>query len=358
MIIMNNKKVLFLSVWQNYSEGGGQKYSYLLCKIFNEHDYDIKELCFYDKSKKSVREPLPFVKYECVTKRKSNKNPFFVIPILYRAKKMLKNEIRKNDYDCIIYNSNSWPGVRTNSNSIFVLHTKPSKVFDKRKELIKKILHLKNGMYFSDVVITQFDSYSNQIKKIDDSVQTKEIMPFFENNKLNIKNNNEKNNYIYYVGRTDSHEKRIDLIDEVSSKLERRIRVIGNYSSETKNKYKNLDFLGQMNMDEIYNELYKNAKAIILLSDYESLPLVSCEALSCGIPLILRDTFETASFLINKGNNGILIDKNLKPNEIANIIKSTNFNNFEKKNLTMFAKKHFSYDLFEKKWNEIINNMK
>ncbi|MBK7666421.1 MAG: glycosyltransferase [Sphingobacteriaceae bacterium] len=79
-------------------------------------------------------------------------------------------------------------------------------------------------------------------------------------------------------------------------------------------KLKNISFTGNLTPEKI-SELMQKSSALVLFSNYESMPVVTLEALSCGLPVfctkvgqlpfMIRDEF---GVLVEKGNEEELTD--------------------------------------------------
>ena len=90
------------------------------------------------------------------------------------------------------------------------------------------------------------------------------------------------------------------------------------------------------------------------MSNYEGFSYSTVQALSYGVPIIVRDSFISASFLIANGKNGLLLPKNASIDEYTKLIK--NFYNLDQKeyinlctNAYEFALKNLDNKVFEEK---------
>ena len=124
--------------------------------------------------------------------------------------------------------------------------------------------------------------------------------------------------------------KRLDLLIEVLNILEKsQIEYLWTHIGEGP-EYKNIrklaekkldknnvNFLGRLKNSEVI-EWYKNniSTVFINLSSSEGVPVSIMEAISKGLPVIATDVGGTREIL-NHGENGYLLNKNVTPNEVA-----------------------------------------
>lgn len=335
------EKILIVN-WRNEEWiSGGSKYSLELTKIFNDK-YDVHKIYYYDKCENKSDEKLI--------------KGFLWMFKLFFFKYKINNYVKKYKINYVINNSNSIPFIKKNIPKLISVQHNDVKIIHNKWwiRIIKKILRILPGHFYSDVVVT-FDKESATYfkEKINKNAKYYNIALYNDGEFKNIYS--KKANDIITIIR-DHPQKNIQLLNLISSKLDNKIKVIGNISQETMNTYNNLEYLGFKSIKEVKNHILPNTKALILVSKYEGLPFVCVETLSLGIPNILLDTFMCAKFLINDGKNGILLNKNLNSNEIANIINKTKFSKFDNNKIVEFSRKNFSYIKFKKLWYEIINS--
>ncbi len=354
------KRVLILSHRQHFCEGGTENYAYNLIKILKQNSFNIDELCLHNAKKFKSREPIEGVKIITLFNEKC-KNIFSYIFLLWKAKIILKKTLIHNSYDLVIYNSTIFPYVKLckkyYDKSIYILHTDPNKIFGKWKSFLKKCLFIKNGYYCSKNIVI----YLSELKKNMPNYERKifydvKLFVDLDNENMTVKKGKNIEKSIYFIGR-NSNEKRIDLINEISKNLDKKIHSVGYVNNNFLHRYNSIIFDGHKNKNEIYQQILPNASALILMSDYEGFSFVCAEALWFGVPLILRNTFPSASFLINKGRNGILLDKKINIEEATEKIKKTNFKCFNKNEIKKFSRRYFSIDIFIKKWTRIISEV-
>lgn len=124
---------------------------------------------------------------------------------------------------------------------------------------------------------------------------------------------NKKRNILLYVGRLVNEVKQTNLIIRIWNDLAPKypdwtLKIAGDGPDrsvlESQCKYKNQTvFLGFTKPEELYDE----AKILLMASLYEGWPLVIPEAMNSGVIPILFDSFESAQEIINDSVNGILV---------------------------------------------------
>ncbi len=101
-----------------------------------------------------------------------------------------------------------------------------------------------------------------------------------------------------------------------------------------------LFFHGEIDRSEVPDQLQKNI-CLLMFSNFESLPCVIIEALSCGIPVISTDVGGIKEYISEK--EGILIPRG----DVEKMVESMNFmldnyNTFDKSHLREYAVSNFS----------------
>lgn len=101
--------------------------------------------------------------------------------------------------------------------------------------------------------------------------------------------------------------------------------------------------------------VYPKYTALIHPSLREGLPNVVCEAMACGLPVLLSDVGEHTR-LVNHGKNGRVFDPNL-PSDIADTIyEFLNLDESQQRQIALsaysYAKKEFDLDVFVSRYEE------
>jgi glycosyltransferase involved in cell wall biosynthesis len=124
-----------------------------------------------------------------------------------------------------------------------------------------------------------------------------------------------KKKEVIFVGRLENTSKRIDRIIDVWEKLHEnfedwRLIIVGDgndrQSLERRAQQLNLkriEFTGFVSPIDYY----KRASILLLTSDFEGLPLVLAEAMSCGVIPVVYGSFSSVYDIISSGEDGILI---------------------------------------------------
>ncbi|MBQ3621213.1 glycosyltransferase [bacterium] len=124
---------------------------------------------------------------------------------------------------------------------------------------------------------------------------------------------------IIYFGRIDEEQKNLSLLLEINKK----INLIDFYGEGNLEIIKQLgdSYKGYINPLISPLELINKYKFMILMSKHEGFSFSLVQALACGVPIIVRDTFINASYLTNNNQNGFLLNNNLTIEEYATQIK-------------------------------------
>ena len=174
------------------------------------------------------------------------------------------------------------------------------------------------------VVISDF-SYSILKETLNDNIKIKKI-----NNPIDLPKNEShvdfhKNNYFLYVGRL-SKEKGVERFCEAITNLNLKGIVVGDGSEKDylENKYKNIEFTGWKNSNEV-KEYIKNAKCLIFPSKwYETAGLTVLEAQVEGIPVIVSKECAGSEF-VTIGKTGYIFENKKELEKYISIIDDLNF---------------------------------
>ncbi|MGL4951573.1 MAG: glycosyltransferase family 4 protein, partial [Mycoplasma sp.] len=165
---------------------------------------------------------------------------------------------------------------------------------------------------------------------------------------------------ITYIGRI-SNEKNIRFLSKLSDELsnKRFIKFYGNGELMSEYSHKN-NFYGSVNSEQL-ESIYSKTKLLILASEFEGFPLVLCECLSYGIPIICLNSFTNAKYFIGNNERGFLIDElsiekfREKIDKIFNISKEEYLKLSQK--CYEFSLENFEKDNFINKWYNLINSL-
>ncbi|MBQ3621211.1 glycosyltransferase [bacterium] len=118
-----------------------------------------------------------------------------------------------------------------------------------------------------------------------------------------------------YFGRIDDSQKNVSLINRINH----NINLIDFYGKGNEEIIKELgkNYKGFLNQDKDSNNLIKKYKYMILMSNCEGFGFSLVESLAAGVPIIVKDSFLDARYLVNNNNNGFLLKNNQSIDEYA-----------------------------------------
>lgn len=252
---------------------------------------------------------------------------------------LFKRQKKLGEYDIAIsYFNDVFSGISNKGTNTFVsdfvkakkkiawIHTDPIKAnFDVEKcallyKPFDKIVCVSNAIKrVFDEILPLFASKTCVVYNVfpaeEIAISAKEIDPDFDKTQFNL----------VTVGRADNSTKRIDRALEVCEllkkeyKLSFKWRFIGDGPDFEKNMQTAIErdvcdvteFLG--NKSNPY-PFVKNSDIFVLTSDYEGYPMVVCEAMILGVPVVTTP-FRAAAEIIDDGVNGIVTT--VSPSDIA-----------------------------------------
>ena len=194
--------------------------------------------------------------------------------------------------------------------------------YDKRINFIS-ILHSDQEIYYAHT--NKYRNFLSSIVSVSQVIQKKlkdiykidsEFIPYgidIEKFDKRVVYEDKKEINIVYCGRLEQIQKRVlDLIKLVknleSSKIKYKLHIIGdgNYLNILKSKIKNkkVVFYGRLNEDEIV-EVFKQMDIIVLVSEYEGLPLVLLEAMNMGIVPVVTNFKSGLNEVLSRFNSKI-----------------------------------------------------
>ncbi|PTO96263.1 hypothetical protein CWO08_08405 [Vibrio sp. 10N.286.48.B8] len=167
----------------------------------------------------------------------------------------------------------------------------------------------------------------------------------------------EKSKNILMMSRLDNNQKRIDLAIQAMTKLpDWTLNIYGIGEDEvllkkivSQLRLNNVKFHG---LSEDKMSAFDSNAIHIMTSDFEGFGISNIEALTRGLPLIIRDTFPASREIISN-NNGILLHENWDENEFVNSVRElyTNYSDFSDNALRSSEK--YTLEKFKAKWIEI-----
>lgn len=246
------------------------------------------------------------------------------------------------------------------------------------KNLFRRLMHL-----FADHVIVNSNTGLQSIKKNAPWLKNVSLIYNFTNldyfkPKKNLLDKNEEVINFVGIGKYSEQKNIINLI-EAFNIVKKKVPEINfnlqwfgdNFNKDESNKYLNkLKFLiNKYNLSDefvlnpatqdILDE-YQRSSALILPSLYEGFPNVICEAIACGLPILVSDVCDN-SFFVDQ-SNGYLFNPN-DPSDIADkIISFFYLENKKKKIMSINSRKKaeliFSKEKYINSYLKIINQFR
>ncbi len=171
-----------------------------------------------------------------------------------------------------------------------------------------------------------------------------------------------KNRKLIIISRIDNKAKRIDLAIKAMKKLpEFTLNIYGTGPDEKMLKQMVIDeklqervfFRGATNK---VKEKLDEASIFIMTSDYEGYGITNIEAMMRGLPIILRNTFESAPDIVK--DNGILLEKEWNEDKFVEAVYKVYENyDYYSKNTIEMGKRH-TFETIKNEWIEFMNNIK
>lgn len=169
-----------------------------------------------------------------------------------------------------------------------------------------------------------------------------------------LENKKQKNKKLIIIARLDNEQKRLDLAIRAMKKLSNfTLKIYGagpdeeilNNLIKQEKLESNVFLMGATNR---VKEKLDECSIFIITSDYEGYPITSIEAMRRGLPIVLRNTFDSAKDIIE--NNGILLDKEWNEDKFAEAVRKI-YDNYEfySKNAVEMGKRH-DFEIIKSQW--------
>lgn len=177
-----------------------------------------------------------------------------------------------------------------------------------------------------------------------------------------LQNKKEKNKTLIMIGRIDNSSKRFDLAIRGMKKLpEYILNIYGDIYNQ-----KDMEFLQEIiEKENITNVNFKGATnqvqekldesgILIMTSDFEGYPMVAIEAMRRGLPIVLRNTFDSARDIIPNNENGILLDKEWDEDKFVEAVRKI-YENYEyySENSKILSKR-YDKEVIKKEWDKLL----
>ncbi|MBO6042688.1 glycosyltransferase [bacterium] len=161
---------------------------------------------------------------------------------------------------------------------------------------------------------------------------------------FNVKNKYKKN--FLYLGRIEQRQKNILYLNKYFDNIDFYGDVNDeNIKNQLGNKYK-----GIVKRDDIA-KIFSNYSFLILSSFYEGLSIVICEAFANATPIICSNKITSIDFFLKNNQHGFELDINKNPKNLIETINNLSFEQYENMchSVFEFAKDHLRVEEFHKK---------
>lgn len=386
-MILNDKRVLIIVSHPLEKIGGIENYNKKLIDIlrtnYNVRQIDVMLVAtnqgMFDNEIGVCYHSIPhqeFIDDDLLEKKSIVFRFFYRLKIAIKSRSYIYKMIKKNKYDIILDSTLiSFPKIRKSKHYFLIQHVGLDRYLGEKGNGLnigKRILRFLNQLFLKNIfLISKLSNFvvydkknADEVRKYNSEVHIYEIPLSGPEKNFHGLLNLEKREKIIYLGRIEDKEKNLIKLMELNNKLMNLIDFYG--PSVTVEG----DFILQkLKLDDCYRgnltkfkekiKILSEHKFLILYSKWEGFSYVLVEALSQGVPIIVKDTFISASFLCNK-MTGLLLPPNTSVEEDAILIKKFYSMPIEEyivyaKNALHFYDKNLTYEMFEEKWMKIFN---
>ena len=268
---------------------------------------------------------------------------------------LIKKEVKKNNWDTIIF---SFPYELEilkyiKAKKIIVQHF----YFDKFINDIPKMQELKKDLSYY-VVLSPYDKEKFQ-KGFNIPKEKVKVIRHTCNMEL-LQEKKKKNKKLIMVARIDNQQKRFDLAIKAMKRLPDYILdIYGDIYSQ-----KDMDFLQEIiEKEKIINVNFKGGTnkvqekldesgIYIMTSDFEGYPITLIEAMRRGLPIVLRNTFDSAQDIIIE--NGVLLEKEWNEDKFVEAVKKVYVNyEYYSVNSRKLGERHSS-EAIKREWDKLL----
>jgi len=232
----------------------------------------------------------------------------------------------------------------------------------------RKILKVKFHSISDSVSLIEKENFNNHTKKIYNWIDEHKFYPITNNDeKQQLRKQlgiNEDKFVIISVGSCSSVKRHYAIIASLAKILEKVDNVIylhlgsGELLKEEMETAKNLDIIDNVifaGQKENVRDYLIASDLFVMVSEYEGLSIASLEAMFCGLPLIVTDTYGLRDVIEDSYNGLKIANPSELPEAILKIYNSEQLQKDFSANSIKFAKEKFS---MEESVNELINMYK
>ncbi len=268
---------------------------------------------------------------------------------------LIRKEVKKNNWDTIIF---SFPyeleilkDIKVKK--IIVQHF----YFDKFIDDIPKMQELKKDLTYY-IVLSPYDKEKFQ-KGFDISEGKVRVIRHTCNMEL-LQEKKEKNKKLIMIARIDNQQKRFDLAIKAMKRLrDYTLDIYGDVYNQKdmdflqeiikKEKITNVNFKGGTNRVQ---EKLDESGIYIMTSDFEGYPITLIEAMRRGLPIVLRNTFDSAQDIIIE--NGVLLEKKWNEDKFVEAVRKI-YDNYEyySENSKKLGERH-SPEAIKREWDKLL----
>ena len=291
--------------------------------------------------------------------------------IPFYARHGIKEIIKQNNYNLVIDSTGIYFKYLSKLNNYFLIQHNSFEAYQFKLQktftsFLKRTIKILFGARFpfnktKNIILFDEKNKEEYQKLFKNPNQNITCISLSSKYKSNIENIWNRKNIIFF-GRFSNQKNIKELIN-----INNNINKIDFYGSTEQSKYsqdvfkilkENNWYKGVLNENNLYTTINKY-KFSINYSLFEGFPFSVIESLACGVPVIIRDSFTSASFLTSYDKR-LLIPKNATTKEAIQQINSLlNLNDEEYYKLCekalRFFEENLSYEVFEKRWLEIFN---
>lgn len=175
-----------------------------------------------------------------------------------------------------------------------------------------------------------------------------------------LKKRKEKNRNLIMICRLDNNHKRIDLAINAMKKLQDfNLNIYGDGKDREyleniiqENNLKNVFLHG--GTSQVQEKLDENG-IFVMTSDHEGYGITNIEAMRRGLPIVLRNTFDSASDIVQ--DNGVLLEKEWGEDKFVEAVRKV-YDNYEyySENSLKMGKRH-DFEVIKKEWDKLFESI-